>query len=163
MGFRPYQKQPIHFYDASTPENVPSGVYAAVYVNGYVWPEEQVRRMAKVFRISVRQESSYAKVARCIDVENGAALPQNVVPFLGQRLELGFPDGTVYVNRSNREQVKELCQEAKFKFRNRPWMPFEWVATLDGTDIPDAWAVQLLTEHGYDYSILHGVDNFHKP
>lgn len=156
-------KQPIHFYDAATPENVPSGVHAAIYVNGRdAWPRSQVDRMAAVFRISVLREASWAKFARCLDIEPGAAEPQDAVPFMGLRLELGFPDGTTYVNRSNRAEVQELCREAKLKFRGKPWMPFEWVATLDGTDVSDAWAVQLETVHGYDYSVLHGINNFHK-
>ena len=75
----------IHFYDAATPENVPSGVYAAVYVNGFAWPESQIKRMAKVIRISVHREAYWAKFARVIDIESGAALTTDAVPFIRAR------------------------------------------------------------------------------
>jgi hypothetical protein len=147
----------IHFYDAATPENVPSGVYAAVYVNGYAWPQSEVERMAKVIRISVQREAYWAKYARVIDVETGAALPADVVPFIRERMALGHDDATAYVNRSNKATVEQLVDDAGLKCRY-------WVATLDGTqDIPGAWAVQYLGAGRYDLSILYGVNDFHNP
>jgi hypothetical protein len=149
----------IHFYDSASPENVPSGVHACVYVNGFAWGERQIERMGAVRRISVLKEASWAKVASIIDVENGAADPTDVVPFLHERLAHGQDDGTAYVNRSNLEQVRSLVQDAKLKC-------LFWVATLDGTmTVEGAWAVQY---HGgitapYDLSVLHGVNYFHKP
>lgn len=150
---------PIHFYDSATPQNVPSGVYAAVYVNGFAWPERQVKRMARVFRISVHREAFWAKYARCIDVESGAALPEDVPGFLRERRAHGYGDGTVYVNRSNWETVKEHIQRAALP------QPFYWVATLDGTqDVPGAWAVQYRDEgNRFDLSVLHGINNFVRP
>lgn len=146
----------IHFYDAANPHNVPSGVYAAVYVNGYAWPESQIRRMHRVIRISVLREAYWARYARVIDVETGAARPEDVVPFLRHRLEFGHRDGTAYVNRSNHAIVAELVKEAGIPCRF-------WVATLDGTaDIPGAWAVQYSggERTAYDLSILDGIDDF---
>ena len=154
----------IHFYDAATPENVPSGVYAAVYVNGFVWPQAQVRRMAKVIRISIRREAFWAEHARCLDIELGAAEPGDAVPFVRRRRAflkahgLHGDDATCYVNRSNIVEVRQLFEEA-----HEP-PPLVWVATLDGTtEVEGAWAVQYETTGRFDLSILHGVDNFRRP
>lgn len=149
---------PIHFYDSASPQNIPSGVYAAAYVNGYVWPEREVMRMAKVIRVSVLADPHWARQARCIDVERGAASPEQAVAFVKLRRAYGFNDATVYVNRGNWEAVRNAHQQA-----NEPH-PFYWVATLDGTmDVPGAWAVQYADRGRYDLSVLHGIDNFHTP
>lgn len=157
----------LHFYDAANPGNVPSGVLAAVYINGFVWPDFQVDRMAGTFAISVLREPGWARFARCLDIESHAALPEDLVPFLHERARLGHRDGTGYVNRSN---WKAAAQDVK---DNRLPMPHWWVSTLDGTQevvehLDDgtelrAWAVQYFTNGRYDLSILHGVDNFHRP
>jgi hypothetical protein len=152
----------IHFYDSAGPENIASGVYAAVYVNGFPWPEDDVRRMKRVFRVSVEREAVWAKAARTIDVENGAALPEDVVPFIKERRSLGFNDATSYVNRSNWDDVVERVEFAKIH------QPFYWVATLDGTQEVSglrgtpAWAVQYQggPTSPFDVSVLHGKNNF---
>lgn len=154
----------IHFYDASRPENVPSGVYAGVYVNSFPWPQDQIDRMHRIFRISERREAFWAHKARCIAVEPGAAEPEDVVPFMAVRLSLGYHDGVAYVNRSNWDAVKMEIKDHESELRG--FVPHYWVATLDGTqDVPGAWAVQY--EGGgnapFDRSILHGVDNFVRP
>lgn len=153
----------IHFYDAANPANVPSGVYAAAYINGFVWPQHDIDRMRKIIKISVERSPLWAEKARCLDIERGAALPEDAPPFVQHRINFlrahGFHhnDAVVYVNRSNRGDVTERLQHAGLAAHY-------WVATLDGTDIGDAWAVQLATIHGaYDLSILHGVDDFRKP
>lgn len=153
------KKPMIHFYDSASPENIPSGVYAAVYVNGYKWSTHDVDRMRAVIRVSVERESSWAKEARVIDVENGAALPQDVVPFIRERRRHGHNDATAYVNRSNWDECKRLVRDAGLEC-------FWWVATLDGTqDIPGAWAVQYYggMRTPYDLSVLHGENTFHSP
>jgi hypothetical protein len=160
----------IHFYDAATPQNVPSGVYAGVYVNGFTWPRSQVERMARVFRISVMRQSFWAKYARCLDMEAGAAVPEiDLVPFIRERKAHHFDDATGYVNRSNWLTAIEACHHG-----GEP-EPLWWVATLDGTMIverpagappgPGAWAVQYGQGPGqaYDLSVLHGINNLHKP
>lgn len=157
----------LHFYDAANPLNVPSGVYASVYVNGFAWPQSQIDRMARVFHTSVEREAFWAKYARCIDVENGAALPEDVPAFIDERRAHGFDDATAYVNRSNWQIVYD-----QVKVRNMR-EPLWWVSTLDGTQevelkvdnvvIARAWAVQYETVHGHDVSILHGINNFVKP
>lgn len=156
---QPMRKQPIHFYDAATPENVPSGVYAAYYVNGFVWPQSQIRRMARVFGISVRPDAFWARFARCLDIERGAANPSDLVPFMHERAAHvgGFHDVVAYVNRSNWSDAQRRVQDAGLP------APLWWVATLDGTDIQDCWACQQFGHPGFDLSVLHGVDNFRKP
>lgn len=155
----------IHFYDAATPQNVPSGSYAAVYINGFAWPESQIKRMARVIRVSVHRESFWAKYARVIDVENGAALPEDVVPFIRMVEAHHRDDATAYVNRSNWGTVRALVDEAITRHEIKGCR--YWVATLDGTqDLPgDPWAVQYFggPTTAYDLSVLHGINNFHKP
>lgn len=160
----------IHFYDAASPHAVPSGVYAAVYVNGFKWPEADVQRMRRVIRVSVEREASWARHARVIDVESGAALPEDVVPFLHERLSLGHHDGTAYVNRSNILDVHERVVHERERTGNDHFLCRYWMATLDGSqpteyDRLHLWAVQY---HGgmsaaYDLSVLYGVDDFVKP
>lgn len=151
----------LHFYDSANPANVPSGVAAAVYVNGaYRWPAAQVNRMSRVFRISVEAEASWARISRCIDIENGAGTPPEAVAFVEARRHYGYDDATVYVNRGNWGAVRTEFNTHKIA------EPLYWVATLDGTTIvPGAWAVQYQGgfHAPYDVSVLHGVDNLHAP
>ncbi len=159
--------QQLHFYDAANSHNVPSGVHAAVYVNGFAWAESEVKRMARIFRVSVRSDARWARLARCIDIEAGAARPADAVSFIRHRRAIGFPDSTCYVNRSNWQEVYERVRHA-----NLP-EPLWWVATLDGTrqvalsiagrTVAHAWAVQFETVNGFDLSVLHGNDNFVRP
>ena len=149
----------IHFYDSAQPGNVPSGVYAAVYINGFAWSQAEIDRMGHVFAISVRPESGYARYARCLDVETGAASPDDVVPFLREREAHGHHDGTIYVNRSNWDQCRQGAESAGFH-------PYWWVATLDGTMlVADEWATQYYGggDKPYDLSVLHGINNFRRP
>lgn len=160
----------IHFYDAANPENVPSGVYAAVYVNGFAWSQAQQDRMARIFRVSVVPGASWASHARCLDIESGAASPSDLPAFVIERRRLGFDDATGYVNRSNWLAAYNACKAAKIA------QPLWWVSTLDGTQnvelrdgsgrqIAVAWAVQYQggMHSGYDLSVLHGVNNFVLP
>lgn len=94
-----------HFYDSASPQNIPSGVMASAYVNGYVWSQAETDRMSRVFHTSVYGESYWAKVARCIDVERGAATPADVVPFFRERAHYGHADATVYASLSNMDQI----------------------------------------------------------
>jgi hypothetical protein len=149
----------LHFYDATEPRNVPSGVHAAVYVNGlYAWPQHDIDRMGAVFRITVKSGAEWAAKARCIDIEAGDATPASAMSFLIERHKR-FGDATAYCNRSTWPAVKTLVQRAGISV-------FYWIATLDGTQtVPGAWAVQYYggMTSPYDLSVLHGVDNFHKP
>ena len=149
----------LHFYDASEPRNVPTGVHAAIYINGlYTWPLLERARMGWIISISVLRDPAWARHARVIDVETGAARPEDVVPFIVRRKLEGYDDATAYVNRSNWPTVRALVENAGLTCRY-------WVATLDGTDLPGAWAVQIQggARAPYDLSILHGTDDFHRP
>lgn len=154
-------RKPLHFYDATEPRNVPSGVHAAVYVNGaFAWPEAEVHRMAKVIHVSVHGSGDAWKQARCVDIENGDATPDSAMPFLIERTK-HYGDATAYCNRSTRPLVAERCERAGILHAVR-----FWIATLDGTqDVQGAWAVQY--QGGMfspvDVSVLHGVDDFVTP
>lgn len=154
--------QHLHFYDAANSHNVPSGVHAGVYINGFRWERSEVERMNRIFSISVEREAGWARQARCIDIEAKAGVPQDAVPFIRERKHLGFDDGTCYTNRSNRREVGARLKAAGLT-------ALEWCATLDGTQevepVPGLhlWAIQIETIHGFDVSVLLGVDNFHKP
>lgn len=155
-------KQLLHFYDSANAANIPSGVHAAAYINGFKWSAADMARMSGIFRVSVEREASWAREARCIDVETGAAQPSDVIGFVKERRRLGFDDATAYVNRSNWPLVRDFVREAKIEH------PFYWVATLDGTmdveqDGVKAWAVQYFGGDNtrFDLSVLHGVNNFH--
>lgn len=147
----------IHFYDGANPENIPSGVFAAVAINGdFAWDIEDILRMKKVFRYSVEREASFARQARGLDVESGAALLEDIVPFIKVRRER-YDDATVYVDRSNWQEAKDRVAHAGLA------QPFYWIPTLDGTqNIPGAWAVQYQggLHAPFDLSVLRGVDNF---
>jgi len=157
----------IHFYDSASPQNIPSGVHAQVYINGYAWPDSEIKRMGAVYRTSVLQEAHWAQWASEIDVENGAATPADALAFVKFR-RLHYDDAKVYVNRSNWLTVAELfrgCDEKQPHYR---------VATLDGTvDVTldldgekiEPWAVQYYGGENapYDLSVLKGVYDFHKP
>lgn len=151
----------IHFRDSASPENIPSGSYAAVYINGrFTWSQRDRERMAKIFCVSVQRDAFWAKFARCIDVEKEAALPEDVPGFIAERRAHGFNDATVYVNRSNIDAVKAEVEQHHLA------PPFYWVATLDGTQhFEGAWAVQYAggVNAPFDVSVLHGINNFVTP
>lgn len=151
----------LHFYDSTEPRNVPSGVHAAVYINGaFAWPESEIKRMAKVIRVSTHGAGDAWKSARVVDIENFDATPDSAMPFLIHRTK-NYGDATAYCNRSTRPAVAERCERAGILSRVR-----FWIATLDGTqDVPGAWAVQYAggISAAVDVSVLHGVDDFRTP
>ena len=154
----------IHFYDAANPRNVPSGVYAAVPIDGmfaHDWGLH-IHRMEKVFRYTVLGGVAVAHQARGIDIERGdrANSPNFYIPFLEERTK-HYGDATAYCNRDTRPSVMAACERAGILDR-----VLFWVATLDGTsEVPGAWAVQYKggPTSPFDLSVLHGVDNFHRP
>jgi hypothetical protein len=149
----------IHFYDSASPQNIPSGVYAAVNIDGdFAWPEHDIARMARVFRYVVHPTVERARLARGVDIESGDATVEEAMPFLIARHRM-FGDATAYVNRSTLPSLREQVDRAGITV-------YEWVATLDGTqNIAGAWAVQYSggIDARFDLSILHGVNNFHTP
>lgn len=152
----------LHFYDSAEPRNVPSGVHAAVYIDGhFAWPESEIKRMSRVFRITVKGGPEMAKYARCVDIENGDASPGGGgIEFLVARTRSNG-DATAYCNRSTLPIVRYLCEQHGILGRVR-----FWIATLDGTqNVPGSWAVQYSggIHSSVDISVLHGVDDFVKP
>lgn len=152
---------PIHFYDSASPHNIPSGVYAAVCINGdYAWDEHDIQRMSKVFRyIGVEHGGKasieeWAPLARGVDIEPGCVWPpERAVPFLVARHK-GWGDATAYCDRSVWPTVQKLMQGIPVNY---------WITTLDGTET-DSWATQITDVHNlYDVSVLHGADTFHRP
>lgn len=154
------RQQPIHFYDSASPQNIASGVHAAVCINGdFAWRESDIRRMEAVFRYIVKEaDPSWAAHARGVDIEPGCVWPpQEAIPFLIARHK-HYGDATAYCDRSVLPEVQDLVKKAGI-------VVFHWVSTLDGTqEVPGAWAVQYADVHNlYDVSVLHGVNNLHKP
>lgn len=154
----------LHFYDASNPHNVPSGVHAAVPFDGIFAPEwrNEVHRMGAIFYYTVLGGEEVAKHASGIDIETGdrANNPDFYMPFLIARTK-HYGDAKPYCNRSTLPSVQAACERAKILDK----MHF-WVATLDGTqDVPGAWAVQFQggMRAPVDISVLHGRNYFHKP
>jgi len=153
----------LHFYDSAEGRNVPSGVHAAIPIDGaFAWDKADRDRMGKVFYYTVLGGAAVAHQARGIDIEVGdrANDPDFYMPFLIER-DKHYGDATPYCNRSTLPSVKAHCERAGILHR----MHF-WVATLDGTqNVPGAWAVQYQggLHAAFDLSVLHGVDNFHKP
>jgi len=149
----------LHFYDSTNPGNIPSGVAAAIPVDGkFVWNQRDIDRMSAVIGYTVEGQVAKARIARAIDIEPGCVWPpENAIPFLRERHRLNH-DATAYADRSNMPTVRGLCQRAGIPI-------LEWVATLDGTqDVEGAWAVQYQggIRAPFDVSVVHGVGNFHR-
>jgi hypothetical protein len=149
---------PEIFYDSASPENIPSGVNAAVCINGkWAWRDSDIRRMANVFRyIEVGGEPEWAAHARGIDIEPECVWPvSEAIPFLVAR-QKHFGDATAYCDRSTLPELRQLCLRAEIN-------PHLWISTLDGTmQVGDEWATQYQDVHNlYDLSVLHGPRNFH--
>lgn len=155
--------QKLHFYDAANSHNVPSGVVAFVPADGdFKWRDSEASRMSRVAYYTVLGGAEAARYARGIDIEVGdrANIPDEYMPFLIARNQ-HYGDATPYCNRSTRPSVMAACERAGILDK----MHF-WIATLDGTqDIEGAWAVQYQggLHAPVDLSVLHGVDNFHRP
>lgn len=149
----------IHFYDSASPENIPSGVHAAVNIDGdFAWQQRDVHRMAAIFRYVVHPTVAKAHLARGVDIENGDATVDEAMPFLIERHK-HYGDATAYVNRSTLPELRARVNAAGI-------VVFEWVATLDGTqDVGGAWAVQYQggIHAAFDLSVLHGPNNLHRP
>lgn len=157
----------IHFYDSASPENIPSGAYAAAYVNGYVWPPAEIDRMSRVIRTSVEGSAYWARYARVIDVENGAASPDDVIPFFYERARAGAHDATVYASLATLQESGIVSNLNAHGWKN----PRLWVAEWDGNpaarpevDGVKAWAKQYSNVGTrYDLNALYGTNDFLRP
>jgi len=130
-----------------------------VYINGeFAWPQSQIARFPKIIRISVTGDPSAARLARCIDVETGAATPDDAAAFIQERHRLGFGNATVYCDESNVAAVKTACAGLTYRF---------WIASWTGKahEVDNAWAVQYSggPDVTYDTSIVYGQEDFSHP
>jgi hypothetical protein len=148
----------VLMFDSASPEDIPSGAScAAAYVNGYTWPAAQVRRFSRVIKVSVLPEAYWARVARCIDVETGAASPADAAAFIRERESLGLRDATVYCNKSTLPAVQDACAGLEYRL---------WLADPTGVphELDGAWAVQFAWVTGkYDQAMVYGTPDFTKP
>lgn len=162
----------IHFYDSINGANIPSGVYANVYINGHLneWVEADVDRMARVMRQSVVSDPATMHLARGVDFEPGNAVSvDGVVACAHERARIGRKDFTLYVDEAFAAEtgVVVRLRESGAYFRL-------WVAAWDGNpnarpsiDGVDAWAKQYANDkmlgHPYDLSVLYGHNDFVRP
>ena len=156
------------FYDAADPSSVPDHSLAAVYVNtdgSFAWPKKHVNRMRGVFGVSESGNASFARYARCVAVEPGAAEPSQVPGFLTARQGHGHHDGMCYVNLSNWAEVERVCLDHGLD-------PDWWVAH-PGDGHPEELrspikhkhpiAVQTIWTNAYDISVILGDLKFTPP
>jgi hypothetical protein len=147
----------------------------AAYRDGqWAWPVAEIDRWPAHIGITVLGQPAAANYARVIDVEHGDATVEEIPGFIGERTDLGHPDGTVYCARSTVGQALQVMPEVSYRF---------WIATLDGiyrtpeqlvaellTDYgvrlapSRVWAIQWLPMHSYDQSTVFGMADFdHHP
>lgn len=97
-------------------------------VGGYInhvppWSVADFARHSHKLRISVRSSPVYAKVARVIDVEPGAALAHDVMPFVRERERLGFDNSTLYCDLAQWPEIRgELHSEGIGLDQVRLWI-----------------------------------------
>ena len=115
-------------YDSDNPDDIPSGVKAAGYVNGYAhvaWDARGWARFPDAIRISVFAYNA----GDALDVENGDATPAQAPGWVKMRLAAGVALPWVYVNRSNQRATEDAMWAGGIPL----YKAAMWVATLDGT------------------------------
>lgn len=153
-------------YDSDTPTAIPSGVYAAGYVDGYaaaLWagPDgfprfPNARRIAVFLGTTVYDGDSF-------DVENGDMTPAEAPAAVANAHARGIAVPWVYCNRSARKAVENALIMAGVHSDAVAL----WIATLDGTETvppgpyPIAAVQYLNPSHGsgghYDLSLVNAV------
>lgn len=135
---------------------IPTNVFA---VGGYVstessfrWTTEMWNRFPESYHIRI---NTFGELDRgnCLDVENGAATPDHVQPWIEHHG--GEPNDPllVYCNRSNRS----LCTRARDAAHKASGIyAFIWCATLDGTLSNNAMTqiLQVKNENEFTYGDL---------
>lgn len=147
----------------------------ACYCDGeYAWSPAQEHLFGRKIRITVEANlTEAAEHARCIDVENGAATPADVRPFLEAHAKLGFSNGTVYCSAANVRNVVEAVHGFTIP---RWWVAWYWgkpgyptaaqvlaeVRRLTGVNLPEAslWACQYANYPQWDLSVVYGKPDF---
>jgi len=141
-------------YDGITPATVPAGaaLYAG-YVGGH-WPSYAALAAAHPSALHVSIAVNASESARCLDVENGDASPQQAPGWVLEQRAAGNPDPWVYMNYSTWAAV-----QAAFAAQRVP-PPLYWVAlyVTDPANVPDipdgAIGIQYYDFGGYDASIM---------
>lgn len=147
----------------------------ACYADGeWAWSPAQEHLFGRKIRITVENSLPEAsRYARCIDVENGAASPAHVRPFLEAHHALGFANGTVYCSAANVRNVVEAVRGYDIP---RWWIAWYWqrpgtpspaqvlaeVRRLTGVNLPESklWACQYATYPQWDLSVVYGQPDF---
>jgi hypothetical protein len=150
-------------YDSDQPSSIPSGVWAAGYVDGYAagplyWGAPGAwSHFPNAKRIAVFGQTNDGD---CLDVERGDATPSEAPQWVKWRLAAGIQRPWVYVNRSNRSQVENALTMAGILTDQVAL----WVATLDGTQTVPAgpyvvaavqYANSLSSGGHYDLSLVN--------
>lgn len=146
----------------------------ACYVNGaYAWTRGQENEFARKVRISVEAgQPGAAKYARVIDVERGAAGPDEVPYFLHARAEAGHDDCTVYCSLSTVPDVLRQFGDGSLTAVPRWWLAWYWgqpgqpsaarvlaeLHALTGVVLPPErlWACQYVSHAQWDLSAVYG-------
>ena len=116
-------------YDSDNPDNIPDGVWAAGYVDGYAaaaWSASGWARFPNALRIAVFATTDAGDV---LDVEPGNAKPYQAGGWVLRAHARGVPLPWVYCDRNDRPAVEQSLSAAGLK----PDQVALWIATLDGT------------------------------
>lgn len=119
-----HRQHPTTFRDATSGQNIASGLLAAVYVEfgSYQWAQHDIDRMAGVFGIVTGGDPHHdAHLARCCDTEPKAFTPGRVPLFLQARIDLGHRDGMSYNDESEWGQIEQDCIDKRV-------YPYWWIA-----------------------------------
>lgn len=129
-------------YDSTTPQVIPADAeMVAGYVNGeFAWHPQDWDRFPHAVKVHITIMA--VNEAGVLDIETGDATPEQAPGWVWARLSAGLKRPTLYVNRSNAQEVIDLCKTAGLKPGTDYWL---WLATLDGTattDLPGVVAIQ---------------------
>ena len=149
----------------------------ALYINSeFAWTIQQEQMFARKIRISNQSgQPAAAKKARCLDVERGAAGPDDVGPFINERHMAGHDDATIYCSISTLAAVLQAVG-GTWNPIPRLWVAWWWqrpgyptraqvvseIARLTGLDVPPEkiWSCQFASFPRWDSSIIYGTEDW---
>jgi hypothetical protein len=134
------------------------------------WTGTQFARFNHVMRISVLPEAYWARFARCIDVERGAASTGDVAGFVLDREARGHHDATAYFSASlGGDVISALTGAGIGPDRVRLWVA-SWDIPAQAIEIERgwiAWAHQfqpaISNNLGVDRSMIFGAQDLSVP
>lgn len=129
-------------YDSTTPQIIPADAeMVAGYVNGeFAWQPADWDRFPHAVKVHITIMA--VNEAGVLDVETGDVIPAQAPGWVKARRQSGLARPTLYVNRSDAQQVIDACTADGLKAGVDYWL---WLATLDGTattDLPGVVAIQ---------------------